>query len=54
MKEEERQALELIAECDGNIADGSVNGFASYDEGVRDALLWVYEGGPRPYVGREA
>ena len=51
--QKERQAQELISECDQNISSGDVNSFASYDEGVRDALMWIFEGGPRPHVGRE-
>ena len=53
MSVEENRALDLVAECDENISRGEVNTFASYDEGVRDALLWVFEGGPKPYIGRE-
>ena len=49
----EKQIQDLIAECDNNINSGKVNSFASYDEGVRDALLWLYENGPKPYIGRE-
>lgn len=49
----EHKIQELLAECDGNISNGDVNSFASYDEGVRDTLLWLYEGGPKPYIGRE-
>lgn len=49
----EKEIQDLIAECDANISDGNVNSFASYDEGVRDALMWAYENGPRPYIGRE-
>lgn len=51
--DKEKQAQDLIAECDQNISSGNVNSFASYDEGVRDALMWVYEGGHKPYIGRE-
>ena len=51
MAEKEIQAL--IDECNDNINNGEVNSFASYDEGVRDALLWLYENGPKPYIGRE-
>ena len=50
---EENRALDLVAECDENINRVEVNTFASYDEGVRDALLWVFEGGPKLYIGRE-
>ena len=49
----EEQAMDLIAECDVNISNGNVNSFGSYDEGVRDALMWIFEGGPKPYIGRE-
>ena len=49
----EKEIQDLIAECDNNINNGEVNSFASYDEGVRDALLWLYEDGPKPYIGRE-
>lgn len=51
--DKEKQAQDLIVECDQNISSGNVNSFASYDEGVRDALMWVYEGGHKPYIGRE-
>lgn len=37
----EKEIQDLIAECDANISDGNVNNFASYDEGVRDALMWA-------------
>lgn len=53
MTDKENQVQDLIAECESNINDGKVNSFASYDEGVRDALMWLYEGGERPYIGRE-
>ena len=48
-----QEIQDLIAECDNNINNGKVNSFASYDEGVRDTLLWLYENGPKPYIGRE-
>lgn len=53
MTDKERQVQDLLAECDENICNGEVNSFASYDEGVRDTLLWLYEGGAKPYIGRE-
>ena len=49
----DEQIEELIAKCDENISSGEVNGFASYDEGVRDTLLWLYENGHEPCIGRE-
>ena len=49
----EQQINELIAECDENIRDGNENTFSSYDEGVRDTLLWIYKNGDKPYIGRE-
>jgi hypothetical protein len=49
----EKQIQALIDECNDNINNGKVNSFASYDEGVRDALLWLYENGPKPYIGRD-
>lgn len=47
------RAIDLIDECNKNINEGEVNSFGSYDEGARDALVWVYENGPEPYIGRE-
>lgn len=44
---------ELIEECDKCISDGLVDNFASYEEGVRDALCWVIYGFGKPSVGRE-
>lgn len=53
MKEMQKEAEELIAQCDENLANGTENSFGSYDEGVRDALMWLFEGGHIPYIGRE-
>ncbi len=53
MNDKEKLAQELIGECDQNISSGEVNSFASYDEGVRDTLMWLFEGGQKPYIGRE-
>ncbi len=53
MTDKEKEIHALIDECNDNINNGVVNSFASYDEGVRDTLLWLYEGGPKPFVGRE-
>ena len=53
MSEKESQAWDVISECDKTISNGEVNSFGSYDEGVRDALLWIYGDGPRPFIGRE-
>ncbi len=50
---DQKEIDNLIDECNNNIAQGEVNSFASYDEGVRDTLLWLYEGGPKPFIGRE-
>ena len=49
----EQEIKELITECDENIRNGNENTFSSYDEGVRDPLLWIYENEDRPCVGRE-
>ena len=53
MKHTESEVYELIDLCNENINSGDVNSAGSYDEGVRDALLWLLEGTPRPEVGRE-
>lgn len=53
MEDKDEMALALIDECYVNINEGTTNNFASYDEGVRDALLWLLEDGPKPYVGRD-
>ena len=53
MKHTEREAFELIDACNENINCGDVNAAGSYDEGVRDALLWLLDGTPRPEIGRE-
>ena len=48
------EAEALIAECDQCIAEGRVDNFASYEEGVRDALSWLlFNGQDKPSVGRE-
>ena len=52
MKDEEAVRA-LIKECDRNISEGTCNDCSSYDEGVRDALLWLFDGNPRPDVGQE-
>lgn len=53
MKHSENEAYELIDSCNENINNGNVNATASYDEGVRDALLWLIEGTSKPFIGRE-
>ena len=53
MKHTESEAYELIDACNENINTGEVNAAGSYDEGVRDALLWLLEGAPKPYIGCE-
>ncbi len=53
MKHTESEVYELIDVCIENINSGEVNAAGSYDEGVKDALLWLLEGTPRPEVGRE-
>lgn len=53
MKEKEHEAFLLIEECETNISNGRVNNYGSYDEGVRDALLWYLDDTPKPYIGRE-
>lgn len=47
------EIYELIDECNENISNGEMNSFASYDEGVRDALNWAAEDGEKPFIGRE-
>lgn len=53
MKITESEVYALIDDCNKNINNGDVNAAGSYDEGVRDALLWVLEGTPKPFVGRD-
>lgn len=53
MKHTESEVYELIDVCIENINSGEVNAAGSYDEGVKDALLWLLQGTPRPEVGRE-
>lgn len=52
-QDKENEAFALIDECNRNIDNGEVNNFSSYDEGVRDALLWLLEDCDKPYIGRE-
>ena len=49
----ESELYDLIDACNENINSGNVNSTGSYDEGVRDTLLWVLEGTAKPFVGRE-
>ena len=53
MKHSESEAYELIDACIENINTGEMNACGSYDEGVKDSLLWLMEGTPRPAIGRE-
>lgn len=53
MKHTESEAYELIDACNENINSGDVNSAGSYDEGVRDALLWMIDGNSKPDIGRE-
>lgn len=49
-----KEAEALIGECDQCIAEGRVDNFASYEEGVKDALEWLLYDGSKPIIGREA
>lgn len=53
MKHTESEVYELIDTCNESINSGEVNAAGSYDEGVRDALLWLLEGTLKPEIGRE-
>lgn len=47
MSKEER-AKELIDIASKNINEGNEDSFRSYDEGVKDALEWVYYNSNEP------
>lgn len=47
MNKEEREK-ELINTASNNINEGKVDSFRSYDEGVKDALEWVYYNSNEP------
>lgn len=42
--------MELLKECQENINNGNTDNFQSYEEGIKDALEWVYFCGNRPIV----
>ena len=49
----ETQVLELLNECQENINNGYTDNFRSYEEGIKDALEWIYFGNERPNVKEE-
>lgn len=50
MEEKEKKAMQLIDDCNKCINDGTTDSFRSYEEGVKDALDWVYCGGDMPMI----
>lgn len=48
--EKEEKAMQLIDDCNKCINDGTTDRFRSYEEGVKDALDWVYCGGDMPMI----
>ena len=53
MNKTETEIDELLAKCDAAINSGETNSLATYEEGVRDAIMWLLYDSCEPYVGRE-
>lgn len=49
----EEQARQLLSECSKCIEEGNTDSFRSYEEGVKDALEWVYYNGQKPLIFEE-
>lgn len=48
MKEiEEYEISEILNLCDNAINEGTCDNFRSYEEGVKDAINWLYYGDPK-------
>ena len=50
---EEKEAFILIDECTKCIEEGNTDNFRSYEEGIKDALEWIYCGNPKPVIMEE-
>lgn len=49
----EQQVSELIEQCSKAINNGNTDSFASYEEGVKDALIWAFYGGDKPFISTD-
>lgn len=52
-KDKKEQAMKLMDECSKCINEGNTDSFRSYEEGVKDALDWVYCDGQKPLIIEE-
>ena len=48
-----KEADAMINECIKCINEGRTDNFASYEEGVKDALEWLFYDSSKPIIGRE-
>ena len=49
----EEQIKEVIRQCDDNINNGTEDTFRSYEEGVKDAIEWLFYGSDKPMITDE-
>jgi len=47
---DKEEAFKLMDRCSKCIEDGTTDTFRSYEEGVKDALNWVYCDGGKPMI----
>jgi hypothetical protein len=52
-EDKKEQAMQLMDECSKCINEGNTDSFRSYEEGVKDALDWVYCNGQKPLILEE-
>lgn len=43
----------VLADCTENISEGMTDNFRSYEEGVKDALEWLFYGNSKPIIKEE-
>lgn len=46
----EKEAMKLIDRCSRCVENGTTDNFRSYEEGVKDALSWIFCGSDKPVV----
>jgi hypothetical protein len=49
----EEQVNDVVRQCENNIRNGTEDTFRSYEEGVKDAIEWLFFGSDKPIITDE-
>jgi len=49
----EEQVNEVVHQCENNIRNGTEDTFRSYEEGIKDAIEWLFFGSDKPIITDE-